>query len=74
MSSIQDRLYGSKKDTLDMSKYDSTVALKLNFAKAKRLDYRIVTQGQLPKDAAKNYSRFNIVVTEKGKFVSTYYG
>ncbi len=65
-------MYGMKNSDYDLSKYDTTVAGKVNFAKANRLDYIIVVQGQKPVD--KKTGRLTIIVTKEGKFVKSYYG
>ena len=53
--------------------YDNATQTKINGAKSTRTDYRVVVQGQEPKDD-KVFTRLNIVVTKDGKFVRTYYG
>jgi len=53
--------------------YDTKTQTKINAAKSSRTLYRVVVEGKIP-EGVKNYMRLNIVVTEDGKFVRTFYG
>lgn len=53
--------------------YDSTTQRLVNSAKANRISYRVVVQGDEDK-APKENNRLTIVVTSDGKFVKKYYG
>lgn len=71
MSSTQDRLCRQK--TYHDLNYDNTVSRKVNSAKANRMDYCIVSEGEKPETKSGTEHRLVIVVSKAGNLIKTYY-